>query len=161
MNMTDPIADMLTRIRNAIMARHTRVIIPASNMKVAIARILKDEGYIKDFDVMPGQSAGHDSHHPALCRQASGAHAAQARQQARPARLHPPRRDSARAWWPGHGDHFDAQRFDDGSPGIPAGAGRRSGLLRLVARGVRMSRIGRAPIPVPAGVKVELARGTP
>jgi small subunit ribosomal protein S8 len=52
MNMTDPIADMLTRIRNAIMARHTRVQIPASTMKVAIARILKEEGYIKDFEVV-------------------------------------------------------------------------------------------------------------
>jgi len=52
MNMTDPIADMLTRIRNAIMARHTRVLIPASKMKLAIARILKEEGYIKDFDVI-------------------------------------------------------------------------------------------------------------
>jgi small subunit ribosomal protein S8 len=52
MNMTDPIADMLTRIRNAIMARHTRVLIPASKMKVALAAILKEEGYIKDFDVV-------------------------------------------------------------------------------------------------------------
>ncbi len=49
MNMTDPIADMLTRIRNAIMARHTRVSIPSSNMKVAIARILKEEGFVKDY----------------------------------------------------------------------------------------------------------------
>jgi small subunit ribosomal protein S8 len=52
MNMTDPIADMLTRIRNGIMARHTRIMIPASNMKIAIARILKEEGYIRDFDVV-------------------------------------------------------------------------------------------------------------
>jgi small subunit ribosomal protein S8 len=52
MNMTDPIADMLTRIRNAIMARHARVMVPASTMKVAIAQILKEEGYIKDFDVV-------------------------------------------------------------------------------------------------------------
>jgi len=52
MNMTDPIADMLTRIRNATMARHSRVLIPASNMKIAIAQILKEEGYIKDFDVV-------------------------------------------------------------------------------------------------------------
>jgi small subunit ribosomal protein S8 len=51
MNMTDPIADMLTRIRNAIMARHTRVQIPSSNMKIAIAQILKEEGYVKDFQV--------------------------------------------------------------------------------------------------------------
>jgi small subunit ribosomal protein S8 len=51
MNMTDPIADMLTRIRNAVAVRHPRVIIPASNMKIAIARILKEEGYISDFSV--------------------------------------------------------------------------------------------------------------
>ncbi|HEX8035109.1 MAG TPA: 30S ribosomal protein S8 [Ktedonobacterales bacterium] len=58
MNMTDPIADMLTRVRNAIMARHTRVMIPASNMKIAIARILKEEGYIKDFDVVKDNPQG-------------------------------------------------------------------------------------------------------
>jgi len=52
MNMTDPIADMLTRIRNAIMARHARVMVPASTMKVAIAQILKEEGYVKDYDVV-------------------------------------------------------------------------------------------------------------
>ena len=52
MNMTDPVADMLTRIRNAILARHTRVEIPASKMKLSIARILKEEGYIKDFEVL-------------------------------------------------------------------------------------------------------------
>lgn len=48
---TDPVADMLTRIRNAIMAGYTRVNIPASKMKTAIARILKDEGFIEDYDV--------------------------------------------------------------------------------------------------------------
>jgi small subunit ribosomal protein S8 len=58
MNMTDPLADMLTRIRNAIMARHTRVMIPASNMKIAIAQILKEEGYIKDFDVVKDTPQG-------------------------------------------------------------------------------------------------------
>jgi small subunit ribosomal protein S8 len=58
MNMTDPIADMLTRVRNALMARHTRVMIPASNMKIAIAQILKEEGYIKDFDVVRDNPQG-------------------------------------------------------------------------------------------------------
>ncbi len=52
MNMTDPIADMLTRIRNAIMARHESVVVPASRMKIAIARILKEEGFIKDFEIL-------------------------------------------------------------------------------------------------------------
>ncbi|MDH7486673.1 MAG: 30S ribosomal protein S8 [Anaerolineae bacterium] len=49
--MTDPIADMLTRIRNALMARHRQVLVPSSKMKVAIARILKQEGFIRHFDV--------------------------------------------------------------------------------------------------------------
>jgi small subunit ribosomal protein S8 len=56
--MTDPIADMLTRIRNAIMARHTRVLIPASKMKIAIARILKEEGYIRDFELLQDNPQG-------------------------------------------------------------------------------------------------------
>ena len=51
MNMTDPIADMLTRIRNGSMARHQSVLIPASKIKMNLARILKEEGYIRDYDV--------------------------------------------------------------------------------------------------------------
>jgi small subunit ribosomal protein S8 len=49
--MTDPIADMLTRIRNALAARHERVQMPGSRMKQEIARVLKEEGYILDFHV--------------------------------------------------------------------------------------------------------------
>ncbi len=55
MSVNDPIADMLTRIRNACMARHASVAIPASKMKIAIAEILKREGFIRDFDVQQGQ----------------------------------------------------------------------------------------------------------
>jgi small subunit ribosomal protein S8 len=51
MNMTDPIADMLTRVRNASLARHQSVLIPSSGIKMNIARILKDEGYIRDYDI--------------------------------------------------------------------------------------------------------------
>lgn len=47
--MTDPIADMLTRIRNAIVAKHSRVDIPGSKLKLEVARILKEEGYINNF----------------------------------------------------------------------------------------------------------------
>jgi small subunit ribosomal protein S8 len=47
--MTDPIGDMLIRIKNALMARHKSVIIPASKIKLEIARILKEEGYIEDY----------------------------------------------------------------------------------------------------------------
>ncbi len=49
--MTDPIADMLTRIRNAITAKHTRVDIPGSKLKLEVARVLKEEGYINNFSV--------------------------------------------------------------------------------------------------------------
>ena len=52
MHITDPIADMLTRIRNANAAKHTTVDVPASNMKKAIAQILLDEGYIKNFQII-------------------------------------------------------------------------------------------------------------
>ena len=51
--MTDPVADMLTRMRNALAARHERVQVPTSQMKREIARILKDEGYIRDFRLQP------------------------------------------------------------------------------------------------------------
>ncbi|MCL5958486.1 MAG: 30S ribosomal protein S8 [Chloroflexi bacterium] len=52
MNITDPIADMLTRLRNAAMARHPHTTMPVSKMKLAIARILKEEGFIKDFEII-------------------------------------------------------------------------------------------------------------
>ena len=50
--MTDPIADMLTRIRNALTAKHETVVVPASKTKVAIADILVREGYIKSFEII-------------------------------------------------------------------------------------------------------------
>jgi len=56
--MTDPIADMLTRIRNAILARHDFVLMPASKMKLSIAKILRDEGFIRDYEVLKGKPAG-------------------------------------------------------------------------------------------------------
>ena len=58
--MTDPISDMLARIRNAVTAKHTRVDVPASKLKVEIARILQDEGYIQGFSLVeePSQKSG-------------------------------------------------------------------------------------------------------
>ncbi len=58
MSMTDPIADMLTRIRNAGMARHKYVVVPASKVKVAIARILKEEGFIESYEVTEDKPQG-------------------------------------------------------------------------------------------------------
>ena len=56
--ITDPIADMLTRIRNGLMARHDTVDVPSSKMKLEIARILKAEGYIKNFKLVPDGKQG-------------------------------------------------------------------------------------------------------
>jgi small subunit ribosomal protein S8 len=56
--MTDPIADMLTRIRNAVTAKHTRVDMPTSRLKAEIARILQDEGYIQGFKLLEDAGNG-------------------------------------------------------------------------------------------------------
>ncbi len=53
--VTDPIADMLTRIRNAVLARHEFTLVPSSRMKLSIAKILKEEGFIRDYEVLKGQ----------------------------------------------------------------------------------------------------------
>jgi len=58
MSMTDPIADMLTRIRNANMVKHQKVDIPSSTMKVNIASVLKQEGYIKNYKVISDNLQG-------------------------------------------------------------------------------------------------------
>jgi small subunit ribosomal protein S8 len=55
--VNDPVSDMLTRIRNAILARHDRVEIPLSKLKLRIAEILKDEGYIEDYSVQTSPSS--------------------------------------------------------------------------------------------------------
>ena len=58
MSMTDPIADMLTRIRNAGLAKHQKVDMPSSNLKVALATVLKDLGYIKNFKTASDDKQG-------------------------------------------------------------------------------------------------------
>jgi len=56
MSFTDPIADMLTRIRNAVMAGHAQVALPSSKMKLEIAKILKEEGFLETFEVVDGET---------------------------------------------------------------------------------------------------------
>ena len=58
MSMTDPIADMLTRIRNALMASYNTVDIPSSRMKIAIAKVLKAEGFIKNYKIINDNKQG-------------------------------------------------------------------------------------------------------
>jgi small subunit ribosomal protein S8 len=53
--VTDPIADLLTRVRNAAMARHDSALVPASKMKIAVTKILKEEGFITDFSLVKGE----------------------------------------------------------------------------------------------------------
>ena len=59
MSMTDPIADFLTRIRNGITAAHETVEIPSSKLKVELARILAEQGYIRSYEVRPGVDEAH------------------------------------------------------------------------------------------------------
>lgn len=58
MSVSDPIADMLTRVRNGLMAGHPMAAMPSSKMKVAIAKILKEEGYITGYEVVDGEAPG-------------------------------------------------------------------------------------------------------
>jgi small subunit ribosomal protein S8 len=58
MNMTDPVADMITRIRNGVRAKLSRVDVPGSKLKMEIARILKDEGYISNFKMIEDERQG-------------------------------------------------------------------------------------------------------
>jgi small subunit ribosomal protein S8 len=59
MSMTDPVADMLTRIRNAMGVGHPTVAMPSSNLKAEVARILKEEGFIAGYEVVDGESPSH------------------------------------------------------------------------------------------------------
>ncbi len=58
MSVNDPIADMLTRIRNAVLASHAQVAMPSSKIKIEIAKILKDEGFLEGFEVVDGEREG-------------------------------------------------------------------------------------------------------
>ena len=58
MSVTDPISDMLTRIRNAVMSGHPSVAMPSSTIKAEIARIMQEEGYITDYDLVDGKVSG-------------------------------------------------------------------------------------------------------
>ena len=58
MSFSDPIADMLTRVRNGVMSGHSQVAMPSSKIKVEIAKILKEEGFIESFEVADGERAG-------------------------------------------------------------------------------------------------------
>ena len=127
MTMTDPIADMLTRLRNANQAYHDAVSMPYSKIKAGIAEILKQEGYITcwtsrspprarsarrsivDAEVRPEPRALHRRHPPHL--------------QARPAGLREAHRPARGARWPGRRDHLDVARAADRPQASKKGVG--------------------------------------
>ncbi len=112
--MTDPIADMLTRIRNAIAAKHPRVDIPGSKLKMEVARILKDEGYINNFST---KGEGVKVHDPCLsslrCKGTVVDHAPLTRVASGPASLCRIRRDPESFGRIRREYRFDVKRADE------------------------------------------------
>ena len=135
MRLTDPVADMLARIRNAIRARHQKVDIPASKLKTEIARILKEEGYIANFK--PAEEEGHKIVRVYL-KYGNNNEAVIFEPGARLApglpRVCAPHRDSARAGRPRHQYPDHAEGRDDRAPGAQAGLGRRTVVRNLVKK---------------------------
>ena len=111
MSMTDPIADMLTRIRNACGSKHRRVDMPVSKMKIEIARILKENNYIQDYTTLETEEGKHAA--ARACSSTRGRPAGHSRAAARldagPPQVRRRQRDSARSQRPRHGDpqHVD------------------------------------------------------
>ena len=110
MSMSDPIADMLTRIRNAQMVEKASVTMPSSKLKVAIAQVLKDEGYIDDFAVAAKPAKPRARDRAEVLRRPSGDRAHRARQPPGPAHLQGPPRHPAGDERPGRGDRHHAAR---------------------------------------------------
>ena len=152
MNMTDPIADMITRIRNGVRARLPKIDVPASKLKVEIARILKDEGYIANFRVVEDdEAAGRDPHLPEV-RPRLGArdHRRAAGEPPRLPHLLRQGRDPARLRRARHQHPVHLARSHDrpARPRRPAWAARSSATS---GKEPTMSRVGRKVIVVPVG----------
>ena len=136
MTMTDPIADMLTRLRNANQAYHDSTTMPHSKIKVRIAEILKQEGYIESYEVAEPADGevgktltitlkyGEDR-----TRSLAGL---APHQQARSAGLREVERPAQGSGWHGNRDHLDLPGPADRQAGTPEVCGRRSPRLRLV-----------------------------
>ena len=130
MVITDPIADMLTRIRNAYTAKHDEVSVPASTIKKAIAEILLDEGYIKGYEMK--DEGPKKTMNIALKYGPNRHHRSQEDIQARPARICPQGQCTQGPQRNGHSYPFHQPRRDDRPRSPQAGRRRRSPLLYLV-----------------------------
>jgi small subunit ribosomal protein S8 len=136
MSMSDPVSDMLTRIRNAQMVGHTQVVMPASRLKASIAQVLKDEGYIEDFALR--DNAAKKELHIGLKYYAGRPVIERLERVSKPglrvqgARQHPEHHERAR-----RRDPVDLARRDD----RPQGPRRRRGRRNPLHRRLRMPRI--------------------
>ena len=154
--MTDPIADMLTRLRNAARARKAEFTVPYSTLKSEIARILEKEGYIAGFELeTPAKGRIQTSRSEnkfvnkasAIARSASGSAGPACAATSEPMRF-------PRVGRHGHRCAFDLARSSHGSRSAQTKRWRGAPRLHLVT--ATMSRIGRKPIEVPAKVKVNI-----
>ena len=128
--MTDPIADMLTRVRNAVQAKHQKVDMPASRLKVEIARILKEEGYIAHYKT--SDESGKQFLTVFLKYGSKGNFKNRPHQPARLPRLRFENRNSKGARWSGHQHSDDVAWRHDRQAGAQARFRRRAALQRLL-----------------------------
>jgi len=155
-NMTDPISDFLTRLRNASKARRDECSAPFSKVKEGLAAILKSEGYISDYS-----TGSDDAGHQTLVAKMKYVDSAPAitgiRRMSTPGRrLYCGTARSPGPQWPRHLDSFHFQGPLEG-PGLPPWqTRRRANLQHLVRRPSAMSRIGKQPVPIPDKVKVDV-----
>ena len=161
MTMTDPIADMLTRLRNANQAYHDSAAMPSSKLKTHIAEILQQEGYIAGWTVNDVEKDGSTfkqlvidlKYGPNRERSIAGV-----RRVSKPGlRVYAKSTSLPKVLGGlGRGDHLDLHRAADRQAGEQEGRGWGSPRLRLVRERAKMSRIGRLPIAVPGGVDVAI-----
>ncbi len=145
MTMTDPIADMLTRIRNANAAMHDSVRMPGSKLKAALAQVLEREGYIAGFEVSDDAAASgpvaRDQHEVHATTATDVDRGAEARLEAGAARLHASAERLPRVLGGmGVAVLSHEPRADDRPRGAPAQGGRRGALLCLVSAGAPSGR---------------------
>ena len=159
--MTDPIADMLTRVRNAVQAKHQKVDMPASRLKAEIARILKEEGYIAHYKTADeGGKELFDCLFEVRTQGRKSDFEHRAREPAGMPRLRFEDGNSEGARRSGHQHSDDVSRRHDGQAGSQEGFRRRTALQHLLRGAREMSRIGKKPIPVPDKVKIEIKADT-
>ena len=158
MSMSDPLGDMLTRIRNAQRARHTSCVAPASKLRANVLDVLKREGYIRGFaaeELRPGVAQlrielKYNEGEPVIkeiTRVSKPGRRVYSQDQGTAAGL----------CRPGRLDPVHAARRDERCRGSRRQCRRRSPVSACSDRRVRMSRVGKYPVEIPAGVQVAIA----